>query len=502
MTASISAMRRRAERLQLELERRKTRAAIYTSAKNTSRLPGADAWPEFARQTWIRTAGTIAPFDPYEFQISLVGAIQQHRNIIINKSRQMGASETVASYLACRAATEPGFAAVVISKTQQDSADLGRRTRRMLNSIQGHNFRYTSDSNTLVSLVGGGTLYFLPGSPRAARGIPSGSVLWIDEAAFVDGAEEIYRAAAPALSMLGDRAKVIVTSTPDTETDWFGSLWNDNLPDDWYDYVTQAQFNPERGPTLIAQLNSLLACANDDWHRVAIHYTQHPVYSADPQWADKTRESRKMTRAAWASEFELAFGATDSQVYPTALIRRAARGHWRECGVLGRTYVMGIDPNAGGRDYFVAIVLDISEAPYEVVAMYRENGRSTDYSLRHIRQLIEDFLPERVIVEKQAMGSVIAEALQMAMPSYQIELFSTSRPSKITATDRVLYLLEHDHLIFPEGDIPRELRAFHQKDTGEREAAPGFHDDTVMALAFSCSLIPETPPTAAFFRNL
>ena len=502
MTASLASLRRRADRLQAELERRKARAAIYTSSTNATKLPGVDAWPDFARQTWIRTAGTIAPFDPYPFQIDLVERINASRNVIVNKSRQMGASETVASYLACRASTEPGFAGVVISKTQNDSSDLGRRTRRMLNSIQGHTFRYTSDSNTLVSIVGGGTLYFLPGGARAARGIPSGSVLWIDEAAFVEDVDEIYRAASPALSMLGDAAKVIVTSTPDTETDWFGSLWNDSIPEDWYDRIAEAQAHPESGPALLSQLNSELARANDDWTRIAIHYSQHPIYSADPDWATKTRESRKMTQSAWASEYELAFGSTDTQVYPTSLIRRATRGHWRECGVVGRSYVLGIDPNAGGRDYFVALVLDITEPPYEVVAMYRSNGKSTDYSLRHVKTLIEDFLPQRVIVEKQAMGAVIAEALQGALPSYAIELFSTSRPSKITATDRILYLLEHDQLVFPESDIPKELRAFHHKENGAREAAPGYHDDSVMALAFACSLIPDTPPTAAFFQNL
>lgn len=499
---SIASLRRRAERLQSVLAQAQSQRSVYRQQTNPTQLPGVDRWPEFARQTWIHTTGTVAPFDPYDFQIGLVTQINRSRNVIVNKSRQMGASETVASYLGCRAATEPGFTGVVISKTQQDSSDLGRRTRRMLNSIQGHTFRYSSDSNTLVSIVGGGTLYFLPGGARAARGIPSGAVLWIDEAAFVEDVEEIYRAATPALSMLGDAAKVIVTSTPDTETGWFGTLWNDGIPDDWYDHVEAANSHPAAGPAHIAKLNASLAAAPDDWTRVALHYSQHPVYNADPDWAEKTRASRKLTMAAWKAEYCLAFGSTDSQIYPTALIRRATRGHLRECGVVGRSYVMGIDPNAGGADHFVATVLDITQRPYEVVAMYRANGRSTDYSLRHVKTLIEDFLPERVIVEKQAMGSVIAEALQGALPSYAIELFSTSRPSKITATDRILYLLEHDDLIFPEGAIPKELRAFHQYENGERKAAPGYHDDTVMSLAFACSLIPETAPTAAFFQNL
>jgi hypothetical protein len=315
----------------------------------------------------------------------------------------------------------------------------------------------------------------------------------MDEGAFLDGAAEIYRGAMPTLSMVGENAKVIVTSTPDTELDWFGQLWHQGTPADWYEYVRRRR---------IEELNARLAQVKDSWNRVAIHYSQHPLYGHDPNWARNTRESRRMTQAAWDSEYELAFGATDTQVFPSDLVRRAARGHWRECGSIGRTYVIGVDPNAGGNDYFTAVVLDITEKPYEVVGMYRENGRSTEYSLKHVKSLIEDYLPERVIVEKQAMGAVIAEALSNILPNYAIETFNTSRPSKIVATDRILFLMEHDELIFPEGVISDELRAFQQKESGNREAASGAHDDTVMALAFACHLIPEVPNTAGFFAHI
>lgn len=487
---SLQSLRTRLARLELEAQRRAQRSSTYASSQARTALPGIDRWPEFARRTWIRTTGTVARFEPYDFQAELVRSINAYPNTIVNKSRQMGISETVASYLLCRAMTERGFAAVVFSKTQTDSSELGRRVRAMANSLEGETVRYLTDSNTQIAIEGRGTLYFLPATAKAARGIPSGSVLWLDEAAFLEGAAEIYRGALPILSMVGAAAKVIITSTPDTELDFFGRLWHQGIPADWYDFVRRQD---------ITGLNALLRAIPDDWNRVAIHHSQHPVYSADPQWADKTRESRRMTMQAWRSEYELCFGSTDTQVFPSDLIRRGARGHWTECGSVGRNYVIGIDPNAGGNDYFVAVVLDITKRPFEVVAMYRENGKSTEYSLKHVKNLIEDYLPARVIVEKQAMGAVIAEALQNVLPEYVIEVFSTTRPSKVVATDRILFLLEHDDLIFPEGIIVEELRAFQQKETGVREAAAGAHDDTVMALAFACSLIEDKAVSGNFF---
>ena len=163
---------------------------------------------------------------------------------------------------------------------------------------------------------------------------------------------------------------------------------------------------------------------------------------------------------------------------------------------------MGIDPNGGGTDYFTALVLDITEEPAEVVHMYRENGRSTEYSLRHVAEVIENFQPKRTIIEKNGLGTPIAEALTLNLPSYSIDTFNTSRPSKITATDRILYLMENGKLIFPDGIINQELKAFRQDETGKREAAPGFNDDTTMALAFACSLIPDQPKLEAFFANI
>lgn len=493
MSGSLTTLNQRIKRIEKAIAEKQARAALYQGAADSSTLPRVDAWDRFAPKTWIRTSGTVAPFAPYQYQVDLIRSINAHPNTIVNKSRQTGVSETVCSYLLCRALTERGFAAVVFSKTQADASELGRRVRAMANSIQGEQVRYLTDSTTQLAFEGRGTLYFLPASPRAARGIPSCSVLFMDEAAFLDGAAEIYRGAMPTLSMVGDAAKVIVVSTPDTELDWFGQLWHQGTPPDWYDYVTRRD---------ILGLNDRLAEVDDSWNRVAIHYSQHPVYGTDPDWAHKTRESRRMTQAAWDSEYELAFGATDTQIYPSDLIRRCTQGRFHECGSIGRNYVIGIDPNAGGNDYFVALVLDITQPPYEVVGMYRENGKSTEYSLKHVKALIEDYMPQRIIIEKQSMGAVIAEALQNILPKYLIETFNTSQPSKNTATDRILYFMEHDELVFPEGVIADELRAFQQRESGRREAAQGAHDDTVMALAFACSLIPDTPNVNGFFSNI
>ena len=466
---SLSALRTELKQLKAELAKKQARSARFDPNLKFTNLPGVELWSKFAASTFIRTAGTVAPFVPYDYQVDLVNSIKDNANTIVLKSRQTGISETVCNYLLCRALTERGFAAVVFSKTQTDASELGRRVRAMANSIKDEDIKFLTDSNIQLAFEGRGTLYFLPATPRAARGIPSCSCLFLDEAAFLDGADEIYTAALPTLSMVGEKAKVIVVSTPATEHDFYGRLW----------YSQEG-----------------------DWNKVKIHYSQHPIYGEDPDWAEKTRTSRKMSLAAWATEYECEFGQTDATIFPYKLVDKCSTGVWRECGNIGRDYVIGIDPNGGGTDYFVCMVVDITEEPNEVVHMYRENGRSTEYSLKHVAEIIENFMPKKCIIEKNGLGTPIAEALTLNMPSYNIDTFNTSRPSKITATDRILYLMENNKLIFPPGIIGDELKSFRQDETGKREAAPGANDDTVMALAFACSIIPEEPKLNAFFQNI
>ena len=468
MGASLGGLRRRVERMQLELQKRQERSSRFASSKSQVNLPGVDKWPEFASQTFIRTSGTVLPFVPYAYQCELIKSINDNPNTIVLKSRQTGISETICNYLLCRALTEPGFAAVTFSKTQNDASELGKRVRAMANSLQNCQFKFLTDSNTQLSIVGGGTLFFLPATARAARGIPSCSVLFLDEAAFLEGAQEIYSAAMPTLSMVGDDAKVIVVSTPGTETDFFGQLWLDN--------------------------------SEGAWNCQQVHYSQHPIYSKDKDWADKTRTSRRMTVQAWSQEYELQFGSTDAQVFPARLVDKCARGQLLECGRINRSYVMGVDPAAGGADAFAAVVLDITDQKcIQVVKIHQVTGKSTNYNLIKLQELIEDFLPQRICVEKNGIGAVMMEAMTSYFSGQQIEGFLTSRPSKVTATDRILYLMERDGLIFPPGPIASELKAFRQTEAGAREASAGYHDDLVMALAFACSLVPEIIPTASFF---
>lgn len=454
----------RLEKLQAQRDKEEEQKRLTSTAVGFKpRFPTAENWDKFAPLTWIRTSGSVKPFVPFDVQKRLIESICKSQYTIVLKSRQVGASETVCSYLLCRALTEPGFAAVVFSKTAADSGALGKRIRAQAASIADSGIEFTTESNSELSFKGLGTIYFLPATPRAARGIPSVSVVVLDEAAFLDGAEEIYTAAQPTMATLGERGKLILLSTPNGMGNMFANLWHGE--------------------------------DEDGWNRFRIHYSDIPIYAADPDWATKTKAKAKLTDRSWRQEYEMDFVASDAQIFPPPLVEKACHGELIECGLMNRDYIMAVDPAAGGDDYWCSLVLDITRPPYRVVNIFRTRYKSSDYCIQQIIEQAENFAPNKVICEKNGVGAVVSEVLSKALAKYMVEPYNTNRPNKISNTDRITYFLEREELVVPREPFYHEMLMFRQLETGDRCAGDGAHDDSVMALALALSAVATTPTT-------
>ena len=284
----------------------------------------------------------------------------------------------------------------------------------------------------------------------------------LDEAAFLDGAEEIYTAAQPTMATLGEKSKLILLSTPNGMGNMFANLWHGE---------------------------------DDGWNRFKIHYSDIPIYAEDPDWAEKTKAKAKLTDRAWRQEYEMDYVASDAQVFPPELVEKACHGRCIESGLINRDYIMAIDPAGGGDDYWCSVVLDITTAPYQVVNMFRVRYKSSDYCIKQIIEQAENFSPSKVIVEKNGVGAVVSEILSKALAKYMVEPYNTNRPNKISNTDRITYFLEREELKVPRDPFYQEMLMFRQLETGDRQAGDGAHDDSVMALALALSVVATTPTT-------
>jgi hypothetical protein len=470
-------------------------------------------WALFVPMVNIQTQGTVKPFIAYDYQIDLIQTIEDNTNTVICKSRQMGISEAICSYLLMRAITEPGFAAVVFSKTQEDAAELGRRIRDMAMSLGSLCPKMVSESARKLAFKGLGRIHFLPVTARAARGIPSVSVLLFDEAGFIDSIDGVYQAAIPTISMLGDKGKVILNSTPNGRTGLF------------YRLIVAGAGEQKRVSAVLDQLRQRPAANNivpfnradrqptwvhRKWAKVFLHWRIHPLYGADVDWAEKTRDERQLTQAQWDQEYELQFAEGLSQVFDPDLIDRAIRATWCDQPIFGHRYIAGVDPNNSGKDYWCVRVWDVTIAPYALVAQFRANRKTKDFCLAKTLDLLDDFNPTSLSIETNGGGQLVMQDLIAERPSWHIHGVNTSNSSKIINTDRLLLLLERDSIIFPPDEKAddrvgsEEYRRFIESMRGairQREAEAGSHDDTVMADAIAFANLDSIPKPRAYSGN-
>lgn len=463
-------------------------------------------WAKFAPKLSIQTGGTVAPFEPYDFQVEVIKQIERSQNTVICKSRQMGVTETIISWLLMRAITEPGFSAVVFSKTQDDASQLGQRIRDMANSLGSLCPKLTTDSQTKLIFKGLGRLYFLPVTARSARGIPSVSVILFDEAAFIDGIEAVYQAAIPTMSMLGDRGKVIFVSTPNGRTGLFYRLLisGQNEAKRVLDEVVQVGKPANNIVPFDRLARHTRTWSNHKWTKILLHWRVHPIYGADPEWATKNREERQLTEAQWNQEYELGFAEGQSNVFGWDLVDQANTGVWSK-PQWARRYVAGIDPSYGGADYFTCRVWDVTEFPYRLVAQYRMNHQLNDYNIGRVIELLAPYKPFMVNVETVGGGELIYQEIVRLQPRWKTNAIGMGGTEKLLYTNRLVLMLERSQLVFPteeSNDNPgsEEYKHFVEKikNNGRvREAEAGWHDDTVMADAVAFALADEIPKPKA-----
>lgn len=158
------------------------------------------------------TRGTI-PFALYPRQKDLVGTFKQNRQVIINKSRQIGISTTIAGYVAWLIWYYKDQEVLVIATKKKVAANIIKKVKTILRHMPSFmkQLTYISVDNIFsVELLNGSRVEAISKTPDAGRS-EGLSLLIIDEAAHIDTFEEIWRASRPTISTGG---KVIICSTP------------------------------------------------------------------------------------------------------------------------------------------------------------------------------------------------------------------------------------------------------------------------------------------------
>ena len=449
-----------------------------TVKQNLYNVP--EDFQEFARLCRIRSGKKIVPFELYDYQVELAKLLDNYRGIIVFKTRQLGATETLACKFLHKAILNPAYVAGILSMGQEESSNVARRIRKMPAAIP--NFQFATNNLKDLELKGGGRVVFRPSTDNAIRSLESVSDLLFDESAFVDNAEEIYSSAVPAQEMVGADARTAIVSTMSQtgKLSWFWKMFASN----------NGAIDAERVCARVREnLDEPYQFWVDDtgWAKAVLHWKSHPIYSQIPNYLEKTKEEKKLTEDKVQREYNLGIPASGASLFQSDLVDRFAIGDWLAPRI-DRVYLAGIDPNFGGTDYFCMLIWDVTEAPYQLVCQYRDNRHSNSYHQEKVLRLLDMYQPVITAIESNSGGAVILEDLIVARSSLRFEKVNTSAVSKRVNTDRLAIALEGGTVCYPsDWEGIEEMKNFSTKD---RKAVAG-HDDCVMAWAAAWVWIGE-----------
>lgn len=222
----------------------------------------------------------VKPFDPYVYQARLLMDRSPRRLVL--KARQTGISQTVAIEARWRAEYQPGSTVLVISRTEKLASDLVRYARSAA-PVRPDN-RIVRDNALGLEFANGSRILAEAATKTAGRGYAATAV-YLDEFAFHEYDEDVFRAVQPTVSQGGS---VTVLSTPNGRTNLFYLMWAGEL---------------------------------GEWSKHLVHWRDCPVYDAD--WYSRTRGT--YTVRDWASEFECDFVESGGSVFPAELCERVYR---------------------------------------------------------------------------------------------------------------------------------------------------------------------------------
>jgi hypothetical protein len=470
----------------LKLTNRKPSAALsFEPIKNPYHVPINSS--DFIPTCRIRSGASFVGFQLYDYQIKLLEIIENHVGIILVKDRQTGCSELLAARALHKSLLDPAYVGAFISIGQDKSSDLRDRCRQMP-TING--LSWDRNSGKALEATGCGKLIFLPSTVNALRGLPSVVEAIFDECGFIPDMLQLYSAGTAAQEMVSDDVrKTILCSTipPEGAAHPFWQMFASNNNCSALDQLKKA-----RNQDTNCDIPGMVWWTDDaGWAKVIISSSAHPKYGKmlPEDYIQSVMDRRKVPRAIALREHALGIEVAGSSLFNSAAIDLQAVGQWQVAATINRKYMAMVDPNFGGSDNFVALILDITDPIASIVAEYAEADKSIEYSEGKTLELCDQFGVSAIAIESNSGGKIVVEDIQRKRPALKVLLTLTTSSSKKTNTDRVALAIEQGQLIYPKDwKGISEMRSFSAQ---HREAVSGEKDDRIMALAAGFAHVDE-----------
>lgn len=440
----------------------------------------------------------LVPFKLYPFQERILSDLGEHRFNILRKFRQAGCTTIAAAYSLWMIIFQKHKQVVILSKGDAESTEVLDRIKLMYDELPEFlKPGIQEDNKHTLKLKTGSTIKSRPSGKQSGRSL-AGSLLIIDEAAFIENIDTIWAAVYPIIST-GGRAFVLSTV---------------NGIGNWYHEVYQKAMT-----------------GDNSFHPIDIRWQEHPEYNYNEnfshlyeemtakgldihKWEETTRAN--MPTKQWLQEYECSFlGTGDTYIEGEVLKQISSQTSeeyytkynnrmrvWQEPQPQ-YTYLISCDAALGrDRDY----------SAFHVINMYNGQQVAEFYSNR---TPINDFAKilfnegmlynvAHIICERNTIGNNLIDWLYNI---YEYEnLWADDKDDigfQVTAKNRESILAELEEAV--RTDLVKinstrtcdELMTFIINENGKVQAEKNHHDDLVMSLALAVhaykNLLDTTP---------
>jgi len=332
--------------------------------------------------------GALA-YPDYPYLRELIAACEQHKFLLVPKSRQMLVTWTMVAYTVWRCLFRGAGVYLFLSRNERCAEELLVRVRFILDRLPAYMRPRLSRSAREETAFAGldSRILSLPATPDAPRMYSPSGVFW-DEMAFTPYDEDIWAALKPALDSGG---RFVGVSSSGGALNLFARLVTSEIMEKKHchsghgadESSIQSAETPCAAPA--SRISSL-------FHIHRIHYSQHPEKTS-LDW--KRQAARGLSAVRWKQEQEISFEAMSDLVYdcfdPQRHILREdwkARPDWEIFRAL----------DFGFRHPFVLWIQRSPEGDFVVFDEWKGENRTTDEMREAIRNvdLVHGVSEERV----------------------------------------------------------------------------------------------------------
>lgn len=435
----------------------------------------------------------LIPIVMYDYQKEIVSKVQNNRRVTVVTSRQAGKTTSAAVIILHYILFNEHKTVALLANKGDAAREILERVKLSFESLPDWLQSGVVEWNKgTIELENGCKVIAAATSSSAIRG-KSISLLYIDEAAFVENWDQFFASVFPTISS-GETTKVLFTSTPNGLNHFYKTCEGAKNGTNGYAYVEVP------------------------WQKVP---------GRNEAWQKETLAAMDFDMEKFAQEFDCEFQGSSGTLLSSACLKSLVakvpildydglKQYSRS--IQEHKYVIVVDVSRGkGLDYSAFQVVDVTSMPYNQVCVYKNNMITPlDYAgvVYRMSKMYNDAV---ILVETNDVGSQVVDSLHYDFECDTIVYTEnagargkrisggfgnaergvrTTKTVKAIGCSMIKLLVEQHQLTINDHDTIYELSRFSKKGHSY-EAESGCNDDLVMGLVLFAWMSDQQ-----FFKDL